>query len=72
MRINPKMEELIWKWDWSAGKAKAYVTDGNGYIVVGPMLSAESARKLVSEHNRLIAMALENSLEDIQNGVWIY
>jgi hypothetical protein len=55
------MTDLVWKWDWSASKGKAFIVDGNGFPVIGPQLTMEGARKLVSEHNRLIRQALETA-----------
>jgi hypothetical protein len=56
-----EMTHLVWKWDWAASKGKAFIVDGNGFVVVGPMLTMETARKLVAEHNRLIRQALETA-----------
>ena len=45
----------IWKWDWSPTKARAFIVDELGFLVAGPLLSLKHAKRLVAEHNRIVA-----------------
>lgn len=47
--------DLLWQRVWSPSRRKAFIVNGNGSTIVGPLLTAALADKLVYEHNRALA-----------------
>lgn len=63
-------ENVKWFWDWSEVFEKAWIVDGEGFTVIGPVLTKKEAIELVRQHNSAVDFVSDQQFEKGWNGGW--
>lgn len=65
-----KTDSVKWFWEWSESFEKAWIVDGEGFTVIGPVLTKEQAINLVYNHNSAVDFVSDQQFEKGWEGGW--
>jgi hypothetical protein len=52
-------ERKRWSYGWSPSLKKAFIVDGQGFTVIGAVLSAQAAGEICRQHNATVRSLIE-------------